>query len=68
MQTSDEEELMIMSECKHAIISNSTFNWWGAWLIKNENKIVIVPPFWAKNEMDIIPENWISYEELINDE
>lgn len=67
MQTSDEEELIIMSECKHAIVSNSTFNWWGAWLIKNENKIVIAPPFWAKNEMDIIPESWISYGELIND-
>lgn len=67
MQTSDEEELMIMSSCKHAILSNSTFNWWGAWLIQNDEKMVLVPQHWQRNKNDIIPDNWIKYDEVVND-
>lgn len=57
----DVEELMIMASCKHAIIPNSTFHWWGAWLIKDANKIVIAPEGWFADgtKTDIIPEEWI---------
>jgi hypothetical protein len=60
-QTSDIEELFLMGSCKHAIIVNSTFNWWGAWLIENNNKIVVAPKNWFadRSEIDIIPENWV---------
>jgi hypothetical protein len=56
--------LQIMTYCKHFIISNSTYSWWGAWLSKNEDdKIVIAPKRWFRDESlvskDIVPQNWI---------
>lgn len=60
MQTNDFEELMIMGSCKHAIISNSTFNWWGAYLIKNPNKEIVCPLRWFNDDtpINIVPEGW----------
>ncbi len=59
-QINDFEEFIIMSSCEHAIIVNSTYYWWAAWLIKNKNKIVIAPNTWFfdGSKIDIIPENW----------
>jgi len=59
----DYEELMLMSKCKHNIIANSTFSWWGAWLNNSINKKVMAPKKWFNNETkdtsDLIPDSWI---------
>ncbi len=54
-------DMYLMSECKHNIIANSSFSWWGAWLNNNKNQIVIAPKKWvnADSMEDICPENWI---------
>ncbi len=62
----DFEELMLMSSCKHAIIANSTFNWWGAYLINNPDKIVVCPEKWFFDDkpIDIIPPQWTRIKEV----
>ena len=60
----DIDELNLLHLCKHFIIANSSFSWWGAWLSQNQEKTVIAPKQWYKNQeanerCKIVPENWV---------
>lgn len=56
------EEIHLMSLCRHHVIANSTFSWWGAWLNERVDKLVIAPRRWFNNPdidtRDLIPETW----------
>jgi hypothetical protein len=64
MDTNDAySDLYLMTKCKHNIIANSSYSWWGAWLNTNKEKIVIAPKQWFADQsvitQDIIPAQWI---------
>jgi hypothetical protein len=52
----DHEDLLLMSQCRHHVIANSSFSWWGAWLASGDNQVVIAP----KNVpyLPAIPPRW----------
>ncbi len=57
-------ELIMMSRCRHAIMANSSFSWWGAWLKEDPDKKVIFPARWSYdyNAPDIPLTNWLAWQ------
>ena len=60
------EDLFLMARCRHNIIANSSYSWWGAWLNPAEDKRVIAPARWFTpgklatcNVLDLYPDDWI---------
>jgi hypothetical protein len=56
-------DMQLMARCRHHIVANSSFSWWGAWLNPSRDKSVIAPRQWfsaADNDtQDLIPPNWV---------
>ena len=61
----EDAELYLMRQCQHAIMANSSYSWWGAWLgHADEGGIVIAPQQWFgpsadADPRDIVPQRWI---------
>ena len=57
------EDMLLMADCRHNIIANSSFSWWGSWLNSHKDKIVIAPSRWfndpKKNITDLLPDTWL---------
>jgi hypothetical protein len=60
------EDMMLMALCRHHIVANSSFSWWGAWLDPSPDKVVIAPREWftteelrQRNTCDLYPPDWI---------
>lgn len=56
------DDMHLMSLCKHHVIANSSFSWWGAWLNASPDKIVVAPQQWfahPHNTEHLLPQAWV---------
>lgn len=58
-----QDKIRLMSLCDHAVVSNSTFAWWAAWLNPNPAKLVCAPDPWfaggERDGRDVVPQSWL---------
>jgi hypothetical protein len=56
-------ELHLMSACRHHVVANSSFSWWGAWLDPRPDKVVVAPEPWVASPgvdtRHVVPDEWI---------
>jgi hypothetical protein len=54
------QDLRLMAACRHHILANSSFSWWGAWMDPRPDKVVIAPKFWRNSPYnpDLFPPGW----------
>lgn len=55
-------DMELMARCRHHVVANSSFSWWGAWLNPRVDKTVVAPKNWFADPdvdtRDLIPSNW----------
>lgn len=53
------QDMMLISRCKHHILANSTFSWWGAFLGDREGSVIVCPPkFENKDNGEVYLRTW----------
>jgi hypothetical protein len=60
-------ELYLQTICNHHIIANSSYSWWGAYLNKSTDKIVMCPVKYSGNpdiDGNYYPDNWIAIDKV----
>jgi hypothetical protein len=57
-----EQDLRLMAACRHFVLANSSFSWWGAWLGEGPRSLVLAPLRWFKtpklDPRDLLPARW----------
>jgi hypothetical protein len=56
-------DLLLMAQCRHHVLANSSFSWWGAWL-SQPGGVTVAPRPWfltpENNTKDLLPPAWLS--------
>jgi len=63
--TTNIQDMWLMTHCRHHVIANSSFSWWGAWLDSRPSKVVLMPRRWFRDRepeysADIRPKGWVA--------
>ena len=60
--TTAAEDIHLIARCEHAIIANSSYSWWGAWLGENDSSVIVAPVKWTDelvhDSRDKVPDRW----------
>ena len=60
--TSPHVDMWLMSRCEHAIIANSSYSWWAAWLTERSGKCTVAPRRWFRaphmQSITPVPARW----------
>lgn len=52
------EDLALMRACRHFVIGNSTYHWWGAWLGEEPDSMMIADSQFARDNPEFYPVRW----------